>query len=113
MNVSVICAYRPTYGGHVVVVDRRGDEPLVGGALRSARSTLRSRPLATAWSESGTVSATRWLSGSSAWVSLFGHQTLAPSSWQATLIQGSPPGPRAQMNPPSHGGFSATFGRPL
>jgi hypothetical protein len=36
------------------------------------------------------VSAIRWLSGSSAWVSLLGHQTLAPSSWQAVAIQGCP-----------------------
>src|SRR5215211_3428398 len=38
------------------------------------RSTPRRRPLAMACSESGTVIATRWLSGSSAWVSLAGHR---------------------------------------
>ena len=32
----------------------------------------------TSVSESGTVMAIRWLSGSSTWVSLLGHQTLAP-----------------------------------
>jgi hypothetical protein len=65
-----------------------------------------------AWSESGTVSAMRWLSGSSAWVSLTGHHTLAPSPWHATLIQGAPSALRDQMRPPSQGGFSATRGRP-
>ena len=56
--------------------------------------------------------ATRWLSGSSAWVSLVGHQTLAPSPWQAVEIQAPPSGSRAQMSPPSQGGFAATVGRP-
>ena len=68
--------------------------------------------MATACSESGTVSAMRWLSGSSDWMSLVGHQTLAPSPWQAVEIHGAPSGSWDQMSPPSQGGFLAALGRP-
>ena len=67
---------------------------------------LRSRPLETSIIESGTVIATRWLSGSSACVSLFGHQTLAPSPWLAVATQRLPSESRVQVKPPSQGGVT-------
>ena len=56
--------------------------------------------------------ATRWLSGSSAWVSLFGHQALAPIPWTAVAIHGRPRLSRPQTTPPSQGAFSAARGCP-
>src|SRR6476660_203285 len=73
---------------------------------------LRSRPLETSSNGSGTVSATRWLSGSSACVSLFGHHTDAPIPWSVVTTHGRPRLSLAQLTPPSQGGFTAIRGRP-
>ncbi len=48
----------------------------------------------------------RWLSGSSAWVSLLGHQMLAPTPWSVVTIHGWP---RLSRRP----GEPAVPGRPL
>jgi len=61
---------------------------------------------------SGTRIATRWLSGSSEPMSLFGHHTLAPSPWFDVETHGRPFASVVQVNPPSHGGFGATRGLP-
>src|SRR5688500_82860 len=72
----------------------------------------RRRPLETFIIPLGTVIATRWLSGSSACVSLLGHHALAPSPCTAVAIHGWPRLSFFQANPPSHGGFFATRGLP-
>ena len=62
---------------------------------------------------SGTVMAMRWLSGSSAWVSLLGHQMLAPTPSDVVAIHGCPRLSVSQLKPPSHGGRLATVGLPV
>jgi hypothetical protein len=74
---------------------------------------LRRRPLETFTMGSGTVMATRWLSGSSACVSLLGHQALAPSPCTAVATQGAPVLSRPHTNPPSHGALRRARGRPV
>ncbi len=69
---------------------------------------LRSRPFETSIMGLGTVIAVRWLSGSSAWVSLLGHHTLAPIPWSVVTTQGRPRLSARQVKPPSHGGRTAT-----
>jgi hypothetical protein len=61
---------------------------------------------------SGTVTATRWLSGSSACVSLLGHQMLAPTPWSVVTIHVRPRLSAVQVKPPSHGGRLAGRGCP-
>jgi len=72
----------------------------------------RSRPLDTSEMPRGTVMATRWLSGSSAWVSLLGHHALAPSPCTAVATQTERVLSRPHTKPPSHGACVATRGRP-
>src|SRR5205085_12644840 len=72
----------------------------------------RRRPFDTSSSASGTVSAIRWLSGSSACVSLLGHHTLAPSPWSVVTTHVRPRLSLVQVKPPSHGGRLAGRGWP-
>ena len=69
-------------------------------------------PLEATTRGSGTVTRIAMESGSSLTWSLTGHQMSAPSVWQVVVIQGSPDGVRAQVNPPIQGGRSAIRGRP-
>src|SRR3954469_12558175 len=73
----------------------------------------RRRPLETSVIPRGTVMAMRWLSGSSACVSLLGHHALAPSPCTAVAMKGPPMLSRFQAKPPSHGGLRAERGLPL
>src|SRR3954470_23229901 len=61
---------------------------------------------------SGTVIAMRWLSGSSLGMSLFGHQTLAPSPSLVVEKNGRLRLSTPHPYPPSHGGRTATRGAP-
>jgi hypothetical protein len=54
------------------------------------RVVERSRPLDMSMSGSGTVMAMRWLSGSSAGMSLSGHQVLPPGPSSDVAIHGAP-----------------------